>query len=462
MKKLLLFVFALTLGLGLRAQCPYTQAMDFTATDVHGTEVHLFDILDGGQAVLIDFFFTTCGPCQQACPKIVEAYTAMGCNMHDVYFIEIDTGDSDAACLNWVNTYGVEYPTISGTGGGTAICNQYGIDYYPTVILIMPDHSIVIQDLYPIPNAQTVISQLEAHGLQQHDCTEPVGELTITPDTLWFSHMGEDLTFTITNVSYPEIVTIEDVIPEEGSALNIWEPSFPLPLDGGQSVDVVVGLQVPPRKDDHASYTIRVLTSVGEKLVVAMVDNTALDMGLMLWPYFVVALDAQNPSLDLFLTNGNSGTQTPIVINAIKEGETVDGPYLNIELTEDLPMTLNTGDEYHFVISPIGTGAKKNVVTTVDIEYEGGTASYSVEIEEGLLNITELHNAMSLCPNPANEFVTLKGEQLGVVRVYNTLGQKVDEFYAEGNELNMNTTQYENGVYIIKANEKTLRFVVKH
>ena len=55
MKKLVTLLLALALGFGLKAQCPLNQAVDFTATDCHGTEVHLFDILDGGQYVLIDF-----------------------------------------------------------------------------------------------------------------------------------------------------------------------------------------------------------------------------------------------------------------------------------------------------------------------------------------------------------------------------------------------------------------------
>ena len=67
-----------------------------------------------------------------------------------------------------------------------------------------------------------------------------------------------------------------------------------------------------------------------------------------------------------------------------------------------------------------------------------------------------------LYPNPANDFVTLKGESLGTVRVFNTLGQKMDEFEANGTELRINTAGYENGVYFVKANEKTLKFVVKH
>lgn len=158
------------------AQCPLTTAVDFTATDCHGTEVHLFDILDGGQYVLIDFFFTTCGPCQQATPKVVESYYAFGCNMHDVFYVEISDRDSDAACQNWTNTYGVEYPTIGGQAGGGTICNQYQIGAFPTLILVAPNHDIVIQDLWPINNAQTIITALENHGIQQHDCILAAGE----------------------------------------------------------------------------------------------------------------------------------------------------------------------------------------------------------------------------------------------------------------------------------------------
>lgn len=48
MKKIFTLFFAISLSLNVFAQCPLTTAVDFTATDVHGTEVNLFEILDGG------------------------------------------------------------------------------------------------------------------------------------------------------------------------------------------------------------------------------------------------------------------------------------------------------------------------------------------------------------------------------------------------------------------------------
>ena len=58
--------------------------------------------------------------------------------------------------------------------------------------------------------------------------------------------------------------------------------------------------------------------------------------------------------------------------------------------------------------------------------------------------------------------MTLSGENLGTVRVYNALGQQLDEFEANGNELRINTTGYENGMYFVKTDDATLRFVVRH
>lgn len=57
-KTLLSMVLLMTMSLAF-SQTPLTQAVDFTATTTEGEEFNLFEILDGGQYVCIDFFFTT-------------------------------------------------------------------------------------------------------------------------------------------------------------------------------------------------------------------------------------------------------------------------------------------------------------------------------------------------------------------------------------------------------------------
>jgi len=172
MKRVIPVFFAVLLSITFSfSQTPVTEAIDFTATDVEGHEWNLFNLLDSGQWVCIDFFFTTCGPCQETAPKVNEAFNYFGCNSSNVTFLAIDNGDTDAECIVFDETYGVEYPTISGVeGGGTQICNNYQIVAYPTVILIAPDHQVVEQDIWPISTAQTLISVLESHGLEEAEC----------------------------------------------------------------------------------------------------------------------------------------------------------------------------------------------------------------------------------------------------------------------------------------------------
>ncbi len=164
MKKLYILLAFLLFGVGLRAQqTNLTEAVDFTVTDCHGQTYNLFEILDRGQAVFIDFFFYSCGQCQQISPYITGSYTQMGCNMHDVFYIEISYIDSDAVCQQWANEYGVEFPTVGKDGGGNEVFDLYGITACPTLVLIMPDRSIPIQgllDLYPF-SAQDVVNAMQ-------------------------------------------------------------------------------------------------------------------------------------------------------------------------------------------------------------------------------------------------------------------------------------------------------------
>ena len=253
MKKLFTLFLVLAIGFGLKAQCPNREVTDimpdFTGTDIEGNEIHLYDILDAGQAVLINFFLSGDPYSEAPMPDILEAYRLYGCNAHDVFFMEICPNAYDEACQAWVDRFGVEYPTISRDGGGNDIAQSVPVGFYPTVMLIRPDHTIANRDIYP-PTLEYIVDAMEGEGYEQYECTVDIAE-------------------------------------------------------------------------------------------------------------------NDNPSITLY-------------------------------------------------------------------------------------------------PNPANDFVTLSGENLGTVRVYNAPGQKVNEFKANGSELRINTTGYEDGVYFVKTDGKTLKLVVKH
>lgn len=171
--KRLIFILLIAFSMNLNAQTDLYTAVDFTATDCNGNTINLFEILDRGQYVLIDFFYYNCGPCQKACPKLVEAYKALGCNEHDVFFMEISYTDSDAKCQEWDEMFGVEYPTIGVDGGGLEIADTYGIYSFPTVILISPRKTILIQDFPYFETGQDVVDKLtSSYIIEEYPCSE--------------------------------------------------------------------------------------------------------------------------------------------------------------------------------------------------------------------------------------------------------------------------------------------------
>ena len=104
----------------------------------------------------------------------------------------------------------------------------------------------------------------------------------------------------------------------------------------------------------------------------------------------------------------------------------------------------------------------KDVYGTLFIDTDFGIYTLTLYYET-TYGIDENITTFSLAPNPANGFVTIKGENMGLVNIYNTLGQKVEYHFAESNELIIPTSQYPNGIYFARtANGQTKRFVIAH
>ena len=277
MKRLFTFIAAMVISFNLTAQTNLTEAVDFNTTDSHGNPVHLFEILDKGQAVLIDFFFLNCGDCVATIPYIEESYHAFGCNTHDVFYMEISPYDDDAACQTWIDRYGIEYPTIGTSGGGMDILQAYGVYACPTTILITPDRQIVMQDLWPINNTQTVIDALESHGIEQHDCF-PTEQFLVTPDSLHLyfhgcSPHGEIITVAnltsedvVINRCYSENFRMECLYEGE----NIAETGMIVPL--GETIELETFAWPNTQKDSYGILNID--TDLGIYTIVIYYEST--------------------------------------------------------------------------------------------------------------------------------------------------------------------------------------------
>ncbi|CAN5397009.1 hypothetical protein BH10BAC1_BH10BAC1_19360 [soil metagenome] len=218
MKKIYLLSFLLFLSVTFtKAQTTLTTAADFTVTDLDGNSHNLYSILASGKYVCLDFFFTTCGPCQATCPYFKQTFTNYGCNTQDVYFMSIDQGNTNAECSAYETTYlggSPGYPTISGTtGGGNAVVSAYGISAFPTYILIAPSKAIIEQDMWPISSAASFDAFFSAHSLVYKSCLSGITEENLANSISVYPNPAVDnLTIETSNNEKVTSVKVYDVL----------------------------------------------------------------------------------------------------------------------------------------------------------------------------------------------------------------------------------------------------------
>ena len=91
-----------------------------------------------------------------------------------------------------------------------------------------------------------------------------------------------------------------------------------------------------------------------------------------------------------------------------------------------------------------------------------------MEIDGELLSVNELSSKVMVYPNPANGSVRVEaGNGIESINVYNVLGTLVETVNANGKTVNVNLSNYSDGVYFfsIRQNNGTVnnqRVVVTH
>ena len=202
--------------------------------------------------------------------------------------------------------------------------------------------------------------------------------------------------------------------------------------------------------------------------VVKGMSNDMQDMGLIANGTTEVVLDMDQPSAEVTVTNANYNTESPIEILSIEETENPTGePYLVIT-AEELPYTLNFGEDFVLLLEPNAPALKSVASTTVTVESNAGSVEFLVEIDGELLKVTELSSSAKLYPNPANNQVRVEANNaIESVTVYNVMGALVESIPANSKTVNVNLDNYSNGVYFFNIRQSdgsvsNQRLVVTH
>ncbi|MBQ8957720.1 MAG: T9SS type A sorting domain-containing protein [Bacteroidales bacterium] len=174
-------------------------------------------------------------------------------------------------------------------------------------------------------------------------------------------------------------------------------------------------------------------------------------------------------SLHLYFHGCSPHGERVVIANYTSEDLVVNGCYaenFHVECLYDGENIAETG-----MIIPIGetvildtyaTPYAKDIYGTLYIDTDFDIFTITIYYES-TYSVNETGSTFSLSPNPANDFVNIEGENLGSISIFNMLGQKVEDFFTESENLAISTTHYPNGIYFAKtANGKTRRFVIAH
>jgi hypothetical protein len=279
---------------------------------------------------------------------------------------------------------------------------------------------------------------------------------------------------------YPvENLTLVNEAPLKGTMYAVWDA----PANGNPiGYDVYVNNELVAENITENSYSFE--SQPDEFYVVGVVANyengmssvkvlagassSLQDMGLYIPGSPYVNLTVEEPEADVYVTNGNYGSHTPIEITAITETNPEGAQYLVVEPANMLPYTLTEGEEFHFLLVPATPIGRSVAETLVKVESDGGEVIFNVTVDGELLTVTELSSTAKVYPNPANNQVRIESANgIESVMVYNMMGALVETLSANGRILNVNLSDYQDGVYFfsIRQSNGTVsnqRVVVSH
>lgn len=456
MKKFFTLIIAALFSISLQAQTPLTEAVDFTATDHEGNEIHLFEILDRGQYVLIDFFFSSCNNCPEVTTNMVDAYYQLGCNEHDVFFMEISSSDHPNSAANYINTYNVPYPTIHNDFYGTTIAGQgfdinnlYEIPSWPTLVLIAPDRQIVYQDIWPVHSPEDIITPLVEAGIGEYPCSGQ--EATTLIDVVKEKSTKIDVKFTpnAAAVSYYYMISEEANLPAEA-----------VQVEGTQQTGEYTHTFTDLTPDtEYTIYTVSV-DDLGNLEGFEVAQAATLCEGGEGMAQINVAVElANNNGTDVLRLTAEPNDETSeyhygTMTVAIYEENTavaVDAimhdnyPLCDVNVWDIPVVNLNpTADYYVVAIGMNGEGEWGDVCLTPFNVSELG-------VSEMTMNNVEIY------PNPASSVINIKsgmnGE--GQVSLIDMTGRVVkDVNVTDMSDATINVEDMSNGIYFIKIQQE--------
>ena len=473
-------------------------ALDYTLVDCHGNEHRVYDILDRGQYIFITCFIYGYDGCREIMPYIEEAYRYSGCNTGDVFFMELSIQDHNDKCLLWEEEFGVEYPTIGMDGGSQEFTWMYGINNQPSYAIISPDHTIAYTtglNHFFIESFQSIKDAFDLFGIEEYQCGSIVDDCE-APSNLTLTNNGDRFSLSWDGAD---------------NAVNYqlyWQKAPDLPFyyySYAETTETYIDSLPYRGMYDNGYYIVAQCENGTESIsdTIYAPGNAALDFNMVdchgnPLRFYDILDRGQYVFIDCFFWHCDGcRVIMPFVEEAYRYYGCNKGDVFFMEITPEdhddkcLLWEEEFGVEYPTIGMDGGSqrftwmyginSFPNFIIIAPDhtIAYSWALDHFTVESFQSIKDAFDLFGIeehqcnhevdeetvkdITVSPNPVDEYVNLSLETLDEVRIYNALGQLMESFVAESENVRLATDRFPNGLYIVQINGKgSARFVVSH
>lgn len=488
MKHIYMLFAVLTISSTALAQLPSGSiAPDFTATDITGVEYNLYDLLDEGNTVILDFYATWCGPCWSykqtgIFENLWGTFGPEGTGDLYIFTLESDDTTTEADLYgtgpsttgNWVE--GTPFPMFDNMSN---IFDAYGNTYYPTIYTVCPNgtpNDTTGEMEYTL--VESGQASFDGHVTAAFvDCSNP-----ITGAAPLMSYNGETsscgagswtASTSVSNLGSDDTVSMTFEIELNGVAQAdvTWEGV--LSNGGDETVDLGSYNEI-----GEFDYTLVSVNGAGwsSEEAVSIVGSTEATS------YIQVRITTDNWPEE---TGWSIESASGMYVDGIAEGSLENQPYT--ELTWDVALDLN--ECYVFTMTdaygdglyasqwndPNGNPYIDGVASIVSmdgfeevgiiLDYDGASGLEFEEFVAGMevtsasgISENDLTSSVNVFPNPFTNttnlsFTSAKAGQASVV-VYNLIGEKVVDMnlghIAAGTQnFELDFASMEAGIYLV-------------
>jgi len=142
-------------GFGQTTRWQGRLAPNFEVELLDGTTFRLAEEV-GRRVVILNFFTTWCGPCKAEMPELDRFARELA--GRPAVLLAIDAQEKPAAVKAFLASIGVELRVAIDESG--ELLKEYGVDSFPTTVLIGPDGRIRLYQVGPILNADVAFGEL--------------------------------------------------------------------------------------------------------------------------------------------------------------------------------------------------------------------------------------------------------------------------------------------------------------